>query len=229
MAGFFAGLEYLSPPPPEKSILIDFTEEIQKEEKIEETKGNQTISKEIIKNKPAENVKKAESPTKGKNNNLAAKAESDEFGDVEKSKKQEEKINKNALFPSADNNPKKDTAAAHTAMEIGEKLKAGHASGNVKQGKSAGTPNAKLQGRTVEGALPKPNYTGQESGTVVVKIWVDKYGHVKKAESGYEGTTVINTNLWAAARKAAMNTRFNMSNDAPVLQEGTITYNFNLK
>lgn len=36
--------------------------------------------------------------------------------------------------------------------------------------------NAKLAGRTVNGTLPRPSYEGQESGKVVVDIWVDKIG-----------------------------------------------------
>ena len=81
----------------------------------------------------------------------------------------------------------------------------------------------------VNGNLPVPNYTIQESGIVVVTIWVDQYGTVQKAIPGADGTTVTNSTLWNAARKAAMETKFNMSADAPALQEGTITYIFNLK
>ena len=77
--------------------------------------------------------------------------------------------------------------------------------------------------------LAKPTYKSQERGTVVVKIWVDQYGTVKRAEPGADGTTVTNAQLWNAARKAALETRFNTKADAPVMQEGTITYIFNLK
>ena len=72
-------------------------------------------------------------------------------------------------------------------------------------------------------------YNVQESGTVVVNIWVDNYGNVAKAVPGGDGTTVTNQALWTAARKAALETHFNMSADAPAMQEGTITYIFNLK
>jgi hypothetical protein len=46
--------------------------------------------------------------------------------------------------------------------------------------------------------------------------------------AGAEGTTVTDKTLWQAARKAALGAHFNMSADAPVLQEGTITYIFKL-
>ena len=85
-----------------------------------------------------------------------------------------------------------------------------------------------LGGRTVLGSLPIPTYTAQTSGIVVVSIWVDQYGTVQKAIPGADGTTVADKDLWEAARKAAMGTHFNMSADAPSLQQGTITYKFNL-
>ena len=90
--------------------------------------------------------------------------------------------------------------------------------------------NTFLEGRKVnKSTLTKPSYNLQESGTVVVKIWVDQYGHVQRAEPGADGTTITNAKLWAAARKAAMDAVFDMKADAPALQEGTITYIFNLK
>ncbi|MBP3794809.1 MAG: energy transducer TonB [Bacteroidales bacterium] len=89
-----------------------------------------------------------------------------------------------------------------------------------------GTPNAHLKGRIVLGTLPRPSYAAQKDGKVVVSIWVDQYGNVKKAVPGASGTTVTDKDLWDAARKAAMESHFNSSDDAPSLQEGTITYLF---
>ena len=64
---------------------------------------------------------------------------------------------------------------------------------------------------------------------VVVNIWVDIHGKVVKAMAGAPGTTTEDGTLWNEARKAAMNTHFNMDADAPGLQKGTITYIFKLK
>ena len=94
--------------------------------------------------------------------------------------------------------------------------------------KTDGTPNAHLQGRTVLGTLPRPSYSVQNSGIVVVTIWVDQYGTVQKAVACADGTTVTDNELWDAARKAALGAHFNMSADAPALQQGTITYRFSL-
>jgi TonB family protein len=139
----------------------------------------------------------------------------------------EPEINTNALFPGMS---KKDSSnAPHSASDPSAGFKAGHPKGNTSNGKADGVPNARLKGRNVLGALPKPDYTVQDEGTVVVEIWVNKSGNVTKALAGAQGTTVSNPTLWAAARVAAMKTHFNQSVDAPELQQGTITYIFKLK
>jgi hypothetical protein len=153
----------------------------------------------------------------------------DDFGDVDIVEKPREKeINRRALFPTADNKTQKDTLAPQTAYEASDDLKAGHAQGNTSVGETAGEPNAKLAGRSINGTLPKPSYGVQAAGKVVVEIWVDQYGTVQKAVAGAEGTTVTDKTLWNEARKAALGAHFNLSSDAPALQKGTITYIFKL-
>ena len=61
-----------------------------------------------------------------------------------------------------------------------------------------------------------------------MRIWVDNYGNVKKAIVG-DGTTISSTKLIAEARAAAMKAHFDQKIDAPAMQEGTITYIFNLQ
>lgn len=90
--------------------------------------------------------------------------------------------------------------------------------------RSEGTASTNVPGRSSVGSIPRLVISGKADGIVVVDIWVDNYGNVVKAVSGGDGTTVTDKTLWAAARKAAMETHFNMSADAPVTQEGKITY-----
>ena len=137
--------------------------------------------------------------------------------------------NKKALFAAANNKTEKDTLAAQTAREITDALKAGHALGNTKVGETSGEPQVNLKGRTHNGTLPRPSCSVQKEGRVVVDIWVDNYGTVQKAVAGSEGTTVADSDMWNAARKAAMKASFNMSADAPAMQKGAITYIFKLK
>jgi colicin import membrane protein len=82
-----------------------------------------------------------------------------------------------------------------------------------------------IAGRTAT-SMPKPNYPGKEEGTVVVKITVDRNGKVTIAEPGQRGTTTMNPDLYDAAKRAALLARFNVDENAPAFQTGTITYRF---
>lgn len=74
--------------------------------------------------------------------------------------------------------------------------------------------------------LEKPSATFREQGTVVVSIWVDQDGVVKKAQVSPRGTTVVDPNIKKIAIDAAYNSTFAKDNNATDLQRGTITYNF---
>ena len=81
-----------------------------------------------------------------------------------------------------------------------------------------------VPGRNSVGNIPRLVVSGMADGIVVVDICVDNYGNVTKATPGGRGTTTSDKKLWEAARKAAMETHFNISTDAPATQEGQITY-----
>ena len=227
--GVFTGLKYIYPPPQEQTFLIDFTE-VEQEPVRQIFNGSQPQAEEVDLTRPIELVQRSEAQRTGTKPNQAKEATMGDKGDVEQYEPPREKpIDNRALFHAANNNSDKDTLAAQTASKVSEALKAGHPQGNTNTGKTDGTPNAHLQGRTVLGTLPRPSYAVQNSGIVVVTIWVDQYGTVQKAVAGADGTTVTDSALWQAARKAALGAHFNMSADAPALQQGTITYRFNLK
>lgn len=222
----FTGLKYIYPPPQESTFLIDFTEEV--EPVVQHRNGRQPQAEEIDLSKPIELVQKSQSPYITEKNLTPATAP-DDHGDVEVPMPPEEpKLDPRASFPGMS---KKDTSltAPHGAKEVSEAFKGGQPTGNTDKGVTGGTPNAHLKGRSVVGSLPRPAYNSQASGKVVVTIWVDQYGKVQKALAGADGTTVTDKTLWAEARKAALNAHFNMSADAPTLQQGSITYIFNLK
>ncbi|MDD4755277.1 MAG: cell envelope integrity protein TolA [Prolixibacteraceae bacterium] len=84
-----------------------------------------------------------------------------------------------------------------------------------------------LSGRTAK-TLPKPAYPGNDEGVVVVKVTVDKYGNVTAAEPGARGTTIMDQKFWNEARQAAMKSKFNLDENAPAFQQGTISYRFKL-
>ena len=221
------GFTYLDPPPPEKEqILIEFDQvEIEKpKQRRDGTKPRAEVPSKEIKL-----VQQSEAQHLGTKTNEAQEATVGDKGDVEVPEPPRKEINKKALFAAANNKTEKDTLAAQTAREITDALKAGHALGNTKVGETSGEPQANLKGRTHNGTLPRPSYSVQKEGRVVVDIWVDNYGTVQKAVAGAEGTTVTDSDMWNAARKAAMKASFNMSADAPAMQKGTITYIFKLK
>ena len=202
----FTGLKYIYPPPQEQAMLIDFTDE--PAALVEEQYGTEPQAEEVNLDEAVRLVQQSSSPEVADRENLTPETAPDDFGMA-----------------------RKDTTltAAHAAADSSALFKAGQAAGNTASGRTDGKPNAHVQGRSTVGNIPRPVYNVQESGIVVVNIVVDNYGNVVRAVPGGDGTTVLDKTLYAAARNAAMDTHFNMSADAPAMQEGTITYYFNLK
>jgi colicin import membrane protein len=85
-----------------------------------------------------------------------------------------------------------------------------------------------LQGRGFL-ALPKPKYEYQQEGKVVVEVSVDRSGKVVQANPGIKGSSTLNPDLLRIAKEAAMKASFQIKQDAPAIQKGTITYNFILQ
>lgn len=85
-----------------------------------------------------------------------------------------------------------------------------------------------LQGRGFQ-ALPSPRYDYQGEGRVVVEVSVDRSGKVVQAIPGTKGSTTLDEYLLKVAKEAALAARFEVKQDAPAIQKGTITYNFILK
>ena len=227
-----SGFTYLDPPPPERApLIISFDEVLPAEKPVETTVGQQPQSEEVDPEREVELVQKAESPHVSTTPNVTPATKPDAHGDVEvptPEQPKEPELDPRASFPGMG---RKDNSATtpHSASEAGEGFKAGQPDGNTKEGRTEGSANAHLKGRSVMGTLPKPDYASQMAGTVVVTIKVDQYGNVTEAIPGAEGTTVTEKSLWNAARNAAMKAHFNMAADAPALQTGTITYIFKLK
>ena len=97
--------------------------------------------------------------------------------------------------------------------------------GGSGSGQQGDGPSFSLAGRSALG-LPKPKYPGDDSGTVVVRITVDKNGNVTAADPGAPGTTIADQSFWNAAKEAAKKAKFNVDSKAPAFQQGTITYRF---
>lgn len=225
-----SGFTYLDPPPPERELfVIDFDAvEVQKPKQV--WNGTSARAVDPDPTQLTSLVQKSEAQHEGTKSNEAPEAQVDDFGDVDITDPEPKKeIDRRALFRTAKNNTNKDTLAHQTAEKASDDLKAGHALGNTLTGETSGQPNAKLEGRELRGTIPKPQYTVQKAGRVVVTISVDRNGDVITAQPGAEGTNVTDSELWKAARMAALETHFNICADAPEKQYGTITYIFNLE
>ena len=107
----------------------------------------------------------------------------------------------------------------------------GSPQGNSDTGANSGTGGYgefALNGRTLGSAgLPRPSYSAQEEGRIVVDITVDPKGNVIQTGIG-RGTNIDNETMRKGALEAAKKAKFNTitgSNN----QSGTITYRYNLK
>ncbi len=85
-----------------------------------------------------------------------------------------------------------------------------------------------LEGRSMI-LIKKPEFSIQKEGIVVVEITVDRSGRVINATPGKQGSTIADKTLYDAARKAALESKFDLKNDAPDFQVGRITYHFKLQ
>ncbi|MCL1932928.1 MAG: TonB family protein [Candidatus Azobacteroides sp.] len=106
--------------------------------------------------------------------------------------------------------------------------------GNPESTSSVGSPSGSgygefnLGGRSLGmGGLPRPVYSVQEEGRIVINITVDPKGNVTRAVIG-KGTNIDNESMRKSALEAAQKAKFNSisgNND----QFGTITYKYSLK
>ena len=69
----------------------------------------------------------------------------------------------------------------------------------------------------------------EEEGIVVVEIIVDENGKVIKATPGQRGSTTTSAKLFAKARQAVRQAKFNPSPDGAKEQRGTWTFVFTLE
>lgn len=221
----------------EETAAIDAAE---KKKREEEERRRQQVEEERRRQQELERIRQAELERERR-----AEAERKAQEEAERKAREEEqrKINEiNNRAQGAFGNNESGTGGKGDGNESGQG--ATFPSGN--QGVPTGDPNAgtygpggsgsgdqgsgisySLSGRSAK-SLPKPKYPGNDEGLVVVKVTVDKYGNVTQAEPGARGTTIMNRQFWNEAREAALKAKFNVDENAPAFQTGTISYRFSL-
>lgn len=134
-------------------------------------------------------------------------------------------VNQKALFkPKNNSETPKSQGVTGQPGDQGSPEGATNSDSYKGQGGSGGGPSYSLRGRGAK-HLPSPGTDFSEEGRVVVDIWVDREGHVRRTEIG-KGTNITNAAMREMARNAAMSAMFTPDSNAAELQKGTITYNF---
>jgi len=209
-------------PVIEVSIVIEFPEEIL--EKIEEKKKEDKKDEKII---PAEETN--ESINKllksiAVNEELAAKSReksTQEVDDYIKELQQELDQQHANLYKNKNNENFVKDSIQHTEEEAKRKLDSLQTV--FYSGPSSVSYSLKNRYKTY---LPIPVFKCENDGFIVVAISVNRHGRVTKAEIIESKSKSKDELLWKTAIDAAKRSRFNENPYAPVLQKGTVSYNF---
>lgn len=134
-------------------------------------------------------------------------------------------VNQRALFPGKRNNGGNGDGSQGVTDGQGNQGKPGgsESSSNYNGNGGGNGVDFTLKGRT-NVSLPKPSYSSNQQGKIVVKIVVNQQGRVIRAEAPAQGSTIANGGMVEQARQAALKARFNADPNAPEEQTGTITY-----
>ncbi len=151
------------------------------------------------------------------------KSDNQDDNDTIQKVEEEPVVNRRALFQTPTNNQveNRDDSQEGLAGNQNGLKDIDRYDGN---GGSGGGLAYDLGGRGAK-SLNSPSKNFKEEGKVVVDIWVDKDGIVRRAEIG-KGTTVTDLNMRESALQAASSSIFAEDKNAAELQRGTITYTF---
>lgn len=242
-------VETQTPPPPSQKAVAPVQKEALMTQDMEKTVAMESAKKkkdtEKVKDTEKEKLLKEKQNQEQIEKQRKAEAEKQRLAEVARQKKEEDQrlalaAAEKRKVGEINNRAKNAFGGSGQGTADSKSTSQGVTFGTGNQGSPQGTANAEkygagggigngvsfsLDGRSAQ-SLPKPYYPGNEEGVVVVQVTVDKTGAVKKAEAGVKGSNTADPDLIAAARKAALQARFNVDENAPALQTGTITYRF---
>lgn len=210
------------PPPPVPIPKVEAPKEELVTQDVEES-----VAIDNAKKKKEEQRKKEEDKKRKEVEDQRKKEEADKKRQEEERRKKEQAISNRVAgafgIGGAEGNSQGD-AESGTGNQ-------GSPFGNSDHGANEGVGgygSFNLNGRSIgAGGLPRPAYTIQEEGRIVINITVDPKGNVLFAEIG-KGTNIDNTSMRKSALDAAKRAKFNSISGANN-QSGTITYLYKLK
>lgn len=239
----FLGFTTPLPLPAEQGILINFGDDdtgsgLREPKPVEEVseqsaaQPSSPVESEVIEEHMTQDYEEAPSVAQTKTKPVKPQEKTEQKKEVKEEPVKEEKpvVNASALYQGR----KSDSKSTSSEGDAGGTGNQGSLTGDVDtKNRSLGTGVGNGIGYDLKGrssvALPKPEFNVQKEGKVVVRIRVDRTGKVTFAEPGVKGSTTLDKELLAAAKKAALASRFNNKADAALIQEGTITYVFRLR
>lgn len=210
----------VTPPPP-----VPPTPMPKAEEEVVTQNNEETVA--LAEEKRKKDQKRKEEEAKRKEEERKKREETERKRKEEEQKKKQQAISNKVAgaFGSGTNPGSSQGDAAEGAGNQGSPF------GNSDQGANEGVGgygSFSLDGRSIgAGGLPRPAYTAQEEGRIVVNITVDPKGNVIFAEIG-RGTNIDNSSLRKSALDAAKRAKFN-SISGTNNQAGTITYRYTLR
>ncbi len=237
------------PPPPQKKVAAPAVKEAVMTQDFEKTIAMEAAKKkkevEKAKDLEKEKILKAKRQQEELIKQQQAEAERLRNAEIARQKKEEEQRLAQAAAEQRkageiNNRAKNAFGGSGKGTADSKSTGQGVTYGAGNQGSPLGTANAErygsgggvgngvsynLDGRSAQ-SLPKPYYPGNEEGVVVVQVTVNKAGQVTKAEAGVKGSNTADPELISAAKKAALQAKFNVDENAPAFQSGTITYRF---
>lgn len=238
MSLFYFGMQYLDPPK-EYGVAVKFG--------LQDYGGSSETKIQAPENNPEPQIPQPESnkpaPVSPTENLI-----SDENADVDISSKEKEDVKakqdalEKQLKEEEERRKREEIDALMNGLNGPSQANQGKEKVDGTKGKENGDPNAeeyyssggsdsdgnyKLDGRKV---LKKPIYDANcEEGIIVLRISVDQNGNVIEAEPIIKGSTSQAPCLIEPAKRAAMETKFDVDKDAPEVQVGQITYVFKVR
>lgn len=212
-------MEETTPPPPPTPAVETAKEELVTQD-VEESVGLAEAKK-----KKEEQRKKEEAIKREQDRIQKEKLEQQRLADAQRQKELAIKNKVAGAFGAG--------SAAGSSQGSGETGSGNQGSpfGNSDHGANDGVGgygSFSLNGRSIgAGGLPRPAYTIQEEGRIVINITVDPKGNVIFAEIG-KGTNIDNASMRRSALEAARRAKFN-SISGSNNQSGSITYRYSLR